>query len=709
MAEQLSLSININGTEQVVTSIGEIKKALKDAEFQALALEEKFGASSPQVIALRKNIEQLRDKIGDAKDATNSFAEGGLFKTAGKALAGLASGFAAVQGAVALLGGEGKDLEKTLLKVQSAIALSQSLSQLEGIKDSFKNLKSVAVNAFNAIKGAIGASGIGLLVVALGAIYAYWDDIKGAVNGVSEAQKKLNKEAEKNLKSQEDKLNAIGEQENILKLQGKSEKDILRLKVAQSDEAIKAAQINLENAENTRKAQVAAEQRNKDILQGIIRFLTAPIGILLSTVDSIGKAIGKNFGLEEAFSGGIAKLVFDPKKVAEEGDNAVKEAKSRLTKLQNDRAGALLAIKGIEKQEADAAKDKNDKIVADNKKKLEELKEQNDKWLDDYNARVEKANELELNARNAQKEAEKSLLSERNRELLEAEDEYQKSKDALMAAGYTSFETLDAAYLKKKGEINKKYNDEEASNEKEKNDKKLAKEQALIDQRLELQRITAETDAEKRAAEIAAIEEDYKRKIELARANGEETATLEAIKNAKILDINLKADEALRLSKISTLNDIAGVLGSLSSLFGQQTAANKAFTLAQIGIDTAAAISSLTKNSEANPANAVTFGAAGAVQFATGLVRILANIKKAKDLLSKSGGSTSVSAPSAPVAGASAMSPIQPQGPQAQLTQLNQASINALGNQALRAYVVETDVSSSQQRIAAIQQRARFD
>ena len=53
--------------------------------------------------------------------------------------------------------------------------------------------------------------------------------------------------------------------------------------------------------------------------------------------------------------------------------------------------------------------------------------------------------------------------------------------------------------------------------------------------------------------------------------------------------------------------------------------------------------------------------------------------------------------------------PLQPQGQQAQLTQLNQSSINALGNQAVRAYVVETDVTSSQQRIAAIQQRARFN
>ncbi|MBK9357722.1 MAG: hypothetical protein IPN08_10100, partial [Bacteroidales bacterium] len=60
----------------------------------------------------------------------------------------------------------------------------------------------------------------------------------------------------------------------------------------------------------------------------------------------------------------------------------------------------------------------------------------------------------------------------------------------------------------------------------------------------------------------------------------------------------------------------------------------KALALFQIGLDTAQAISALTANSEANPANAVTFGAAGIVQFATGLARILTNIASAKKLLS---------------------------------------------------------------------------
>jgi TP901 family phage tail tape measure protein len=58
----------------------------------------------------------------------------------------------------------------------------------------------------------------------------------------------------------------------------------------------------------------------------------------------------------------------------------------------------------------------------------------------------------------------------------------------------------------------------------------------------------------------------------------------------------------------------------------QMTREQKAATFLQISQDTASAISSLVKASEANPANAVTGGAAAALQYAAGLTRIMANI-----------------------------------------------------------------------------------
>jgi hypothetical protein len=88
----------------------------------------------------------------------------------------------------------------------------------------------------------------------------------------------------------------------------------------------------------------------------------------------------------------------------------------------------------------------------------------------------------------------------------------------------------------------------------------------------------------------------------------------------------------------------------------------KAQALVQIGIDTAKAISALVAASQQNPANGVSAGLAGAVQFASGLAMILTNVAKAKKLLtspsaSVSGGGGGGSAASSSSTSTQAMQP----------------------------------------------------
>jgi len=59
-------------------------------------------------------------------------------------------------------------------------------------------------------------------------------------------------------------------------------------------------------------------------------------------------------------------------------------------------------------------------------------------------------------------------------------------------------------------------------------------------------------------------------------------------------------------------------------------------------------------------------------------------------------------------AGAGGAAPISPQAPQAITTQLSQQSVNQLGTMTARAYVVESDVSNSQERIRRINRAATF-
>ena len=367
-----------------VTGFQSLKAQIKEAQIEYQKLLSSVSATPAAISAAAAKVGELKETLADANDTANAFTTQGKFQAVTKSLAAVAGGFTAIQGAISLAGGDAKDFEKTFQKVQGAMALTQGLTAIADLGDAFGNLKKVAVTAFNGIKAAIGSTGIGLLVIALGAIYAYWDDIKAAVSGVDAEQKKLNADSAANLAMQEKQLAAISAQENILRLQGMSEEEIYKLKLDQFDATIKASKANIANLEITEKKQIETAQRNKDILQGIIRFLTIPLTALLYTVDLIGKALGQDFGLEESFSGGLAKLVFDPAEIKKEGDKAIEETKTALTKLENERAGMILAHDakrdGEQKAREQKAKEARDKEEGLQKTHLEKVGDLQDKY-----------------------------------------------------------------------------------------------------------------------------------------------------------------------------------------------------------------------------------------------------------------------------------------------------------------------------------------
>ena len=394
MAETKTVNLNVE------TNLGSLKSQLRQAQNEVNQLSEKFGATSEQAIKAAKNASILKDKIGDAKALTDAFNPDAKFNALSSSLGGVASGFAAYQGAMGLAGVESKDLEEQLLKVQSAMAVAQGLQGLGEARDSFKQLKAVAIDAFKGIKTAIGSTGIGLLVVALGAIYTYWDDIKELVGGVSEEQKKLNVNVEKNVTLEIEKLDKIGEQDNILKLQGKTEKQILQYKIAQIEAVQLATSAQIKQDEITKKNQVAAAQRNYDYLKTFLDFVTFPqkklteffftfvnqaIGVLnkLPGVDVAKFNVDKILKNFDGINTKIANLIFDPKETTLKADAVIKEHKKGLIKLENDKAGLLLQIQNIDKEEIKSNKEKNKKIAEDNKTAGEKHKQE---LIDNANA-----------------------------------------------------------------------------------------------------------------------------------------------------------------------------------------------------------------------------------------------------------------------------------------------------------------------------------
>ena len=391
-----------------------------NAQMQTLILNGQQGSAQFTQLGVRAG--EIKDAINKANQAQQAFTSAGKFQTVTKAVQGIAGGFTAVQGAIALAGGGTKEFEKTLLKLQGAMALTQGLETLEGLPDTFRQIGEDAKLAFKAIKAGIGSTGIGLLVLALGAIVAYWDDIKAAVSGVTSEQDALNEATAKQLEANEANLAAVEGSEQIMKLQGKTEEEIYDIKLKQYDTTIQSAKASLTNAKITRDAQIEAADRNKKILQGIIMFLTAPLQILLYTVDQVGKALGKDFGLVEGFAGGIAKMVFDPEEVKKEGDKTIKEAEDKLRQLEEKRAGLVNGFNDKKKAEKEkAAQEAASADEKENQKQLDAIKRQQQAEDELYIAQA--ANEQDRERRTLERK------QQRGQEELQAEiDKYANIK-----------------------------------------------------------------------------------------------------------------------------------------------------------------------------------------------------------------------------------------------------------------------------------------
>ena len=181
MSQTLDLNVNVN-TSGADGSIGSLKKQLREAQNEVAALSDKFGATSVQAVNAAKKAAELKDRISDAKALTDAFNPDAKFKALTSSLAGVAGGFGAVQGAMALFGNESENVQKTLLKVQSAMAISQGLQAIGESIDSFKQLGAVirtqVVSAFSTLRGAIISTGIGILAVGLGLLVTNFEQVK---------------------------------------------------------------------------------------------------------------------------------------------------------------------------------------------------------------------------------------------------------------------------------------------------------------------------------------------------------------------------------------------------------------------------------------------------------------------------------------------------------------------------------------------------
>ena len=130
MAEKKVIELEVK-----TDSFKPLKAQLREAQAAVAELSEKFGATSEQAIAAAKRASELKDAIADAKDLTDAFNPDAKFNALSNSIGGALNGFQAFEGALGLVGVESEQLQATLLKVQSAMALSQGLQGVMEAKE----------------------------------------------------------------------------------------------------------------------------------------------------------------------------------------------------------------------------------------------------------------------------------------------------------------------------------------------------------------------------------------------------------------------------------------------------------------------------------------------------------------------------------------------------------------------------------------------
>lgn len=715
-----------------------LKKQLREATQELQVARQRFGEFSTEAVNAAQKVALIRDEIEDANESAQLFDPGKRFQALTTAASTAAGGIAAVQGAMALFGNESEDVEKALLKVQSAMALSQGLSQLKDIGKVGAQLKTTFMGltaGVNGFKKALIATGIGALVVAVGLLVTYWEDIMALVGGVSKEQNALNAATQKDLEANKEKLDAIDGQANQLKLQGKTEEDILKLKIAQTDEAIKSAEINLQNAKATKDAQVAASIRNKEILKGLITFVTIPIQALLAGIDLAGKALGQNFNLVEGFTGGLANLVFDPEATAAEGDKVIMEAEAQLNQLKEKQAGFQLSQIDAQKAAGEKASAEREK---QNQKEQEALAILNDarvKMLDkqqqEEEAVVKAYAEKFLKLKEAGIEDDGILEASKQKELQDIKDKYQK-EDADQEEAFqkqlneirtqTRLDGIKDENEKARQQILLEYEkqrQEVLDNEKLTAEQKTALALELAQQEQQaLAALQFTIDEQNLAKELEALDKqmqdsemDFKLQRDLLDqkellleefySNGKEKDDEYTRAIQENTDARIELDKKEADAKLENAARISGLLAGVSDLVGKNTAAGKATAIAATTIDTylGAQKAYTSQLIPGDPSSPIRAALAAALAVAGGIKNIRAIAKTQVP-----GGGGGASAPSVSASAPQTASAVPTVG-NSPVTALGQVMNN---QPPLRAYVVESEVTGTQKRVADIERRAGF-
>jgi len=485
MANTIDFNVNTNAVtvlNQTATAADNTAQGFSSAKAELRALNQQLlqmDSSSEEFKKASARAAELKDNISDLSAEINA--------NAGNAFEGLSNN-------VGLFGSRLMSLDlKGAGQALSGMGAAVGKIDFKTLKDEVGGL----VKGFGTLAKAIISNPILLLAGVIALVIANFDDLIKLFPSVESGLSGINEQERESLALSKAKADAsqkayenIDKQTNILKLQGKSEREILNIKIKALETAIADRKAQLAITEKQAITQVQTAKRNREILEGIIRFLTAPLQLLLTAVDAIAKAIGKESNLAEGFTDLAAGLLIDPQELETELNKTIQENKDAVATMENDYAGLKLQIKQMD---SDASKER--------KKNAEDAKKEAEKDAEDAKKRAKDLADFESATRQERLNDQERIDEEIYQSSLTAQE---KEIDAVRNK-YFELITLaeyygqDATLLKEQqakaeAEINKKYKDEEIEAEKK-----------LADERKRLDKEKKDADDEKIAAEQEAF------------------------------------------------------------------------------------------------------------------------------------------------------------------------------------------------------------
>ena len=199
--------------QQTDTVDKSLKQSLREMNEEMAQLKLNGQDNSVRYQELAKKAGEYRDALQDVNEEINRQAsDTGKLDVAIRFVTGLASAFSVLQGIQGLVGKDNEELQKTLVKVNSAMAILNGLQSIQNELKRKDNILTIAqtnlqkiyavvvgtsTGAMKAFRIALAATGIGALIIGIGLLIEAFQNFTTAAEDAAEAQKLLREEQEK--------------------------------------------------------------------------------------------------------------------------------------------------------------------------------------------------------------------------------------------------------------------------------------------------------------------------------------------------------------------------------------------------------------------------------------------------------------------------------------------------------------------------------